>query len=153
MPKRSAGILMYRIRAGLPAVLLAHPGGPLWASKDEGIWTIPKGEIGEDEDPLEAAKREFAEELGFIAVGSFHPIGSVKQKSGKVVEAWAVQGDWNPSQIRSNEFKLEWPPRSGKTQSFPEIDRAQFFTLAEARRKIIPSQSAFLDALEELLRE
>lgn len=150
MTKRSAGLLMYRIR-NQPEVLLAHPGGPFWAKKDDGAWTIPKGEIEDGEDPLAAAQREFEEELRFVPVGTFCPLGQVKQKSDKLVEAWAFQGDCDPSQIKSNTFELEWPPHSGKRQKYPEVDRAEFFSLAEARRKINPAQRAFLDALMAML--
>lgn len=151
MPKQSAGLLMYRIRESVLEVLLAHPGGPFWAGKDEGAWTIPKGGIAEGEEPLAAARREFQEELGIAASGDFVSIGRIRQKGGKLVEAWAFKGDFDPAQIVSNTFELEWPPRSGKTQHFPEVDRAEFFTLEIARQKIIPAQIPFLDILARTL--
>jgi predicted NUDIX family NTP pyrophosphohydrolase len=147
MAKRSAGILMYRQRDGELQVLLAHPGGPFWAKKDLGAWTIPKGEIGEGEDPLEAAKREFAEETGVELRGEFVELRPVKQKSGKLVLAWAVEGDCDATQIRSNLFSMEWPPKSGLQAQFPEVDRAGWFTLDEARSKILASQVPLLDDL------
>lgn len=151
MSKRSAGLLMYRIREGAVEVLLAHPGGPFWEKKDAGFWTIPKGEIAEGEEAFEAAKREFQEELGITPLGEFVSLGQIKQKSGKLVEAWAFEGDCDPTRIVSNTFELEWPPRSGKREHFAEIDRAEFFTIDSARAKINPSQAPFLDALLRLL--
>src|SRR5687767_14431620 len=134
--KRSAGILLYRKTRGEIEVFLAHPGGPFWSRRDLGAWTLPKGEIGEGEDPLEAAKREFREEIGVVLDGYFLPLQPVKQRGGKVVVAWAVEGDCDAAAIRSNVFSMEWPPRSGKHAEFPEVDRAGWFTLEEAREKI-----------------
>lgn len=146
MAKQSAGLLLYR-RLPQLEVLLAHPGGPFFASKDDGVWTIPKGEIDPDEDPLACAKRELEEEIG-IAVGARAcvSLGSIKQKGGKVVSAWACECDWD-GVLRSNDFELEWPPRSGRTQTFPEVDRAAFFSIEVARTKLNPAQVAFLDRL------
>lgn len=155
MPKISAGLLCYRLTSGRLEVLLAHPGGPFWTRKDEGAWTIPKGVLdpGED-DPLVAAKREFAEELGAPPAprGEYVPLGEVKQKGGKTVVCWAFEGDLDTSRITSNTYKAEWPPRSGQWRDFPEVDRAEFFSVDVARRKINPAQAGFLDRLEELLR-
>jgi predicted NUDIX family NTP pyrophosphohydrolase len=147
---RSAGLLLFRrARDGLE-VLLVHPGGPFWAKRDHGAWSIPKGEHAEDEDALAAARREFAEELGHAAPdGETIELGEVRQKAGKVVCAWAVAGDLNPEQITSNTFTMEWPPRSGRTREFPEVDRAQWFGLAEARERINPAQAALLDRLAD----
>lgn len=148
----SAGILLFRRAGDAPEVLLAHPGGPFFARKDDGSWTIPKGLVGDGEDPLVAARRELEEEIGLSVEGPFLPLGSVRQKGGKVVHAWAVEGDFDPGSITSNTFELEWPPRSGRRQAFPEIDRAAFFGLAEARRKMIAAQAVLLDRLLERLR-
>jgi predicted NUDIX family NTP pyrophosphohydrolase len=149
--KVSAGLLLYRFRAGRPEVLLAHPGGPLWKNKDAGVWSIPKGEPREGEDLLAAARREFFEETGFAPGGPFLPLGSVRQRGGKQVHAWAVAGECDPRAIRSNDFELEWPPRSGKLQRFAEIDRAEFFDLETARHKLVAAQAAFVAALERAL--
>jgi predicted NUDIX family NTP pyrophosphohydrolase len=151
--KVSAGLLMFRRTAGGVEVLLAHPGGPFFRNKDEGAWTIPKGEVDADEDLSERAKIEFEEELGTKTPGELVPIGSVKQKGGKIVHGWAVEGDL-PSDFvaQSNTFEIEWPPRSGKVQSFPEVDKVRFFSLEEARRKINPAQKEFLDRLQAMLR-
>jgi predicted NUDIX family NTP pyrophosphohydrolase len=138
MPKTSAGLLLYRYREGALEVFLAHPGGPFWATKDEGAWSIPKGEFASGEDPLAAARREFTEETGFIAEGDFAPLTPLKQKSGKTVHAWALQMDCDPALVKSNRFTL-----NGK--EYPEIDRAEWFGLAAARKKILPGQLAFLD--------
>lgn len=145
--KTSAGILLYRRRENALEVFLVHPGGPFWAKKDLGAWSIPKGEIGDGEDPLNAARREFTEETSFIVQGPFQPIGELKQKSGKVVMAWAAEGDCDPAQLRSNLFSMEWPPRSGKQAEFPEADRGGWFLLDEAREKIHPGQAEFLERL------
>jgi predicted NUDIX family NTP pyrophosphohydrolase len=151
MPKQSAGILLFRLRNKDIEVLLAHPGGPFFKNKDDGAWTIPKGEMDEDEDPLMAAKREFKEETGKEINGKFIPLNPIKYKSGKIVYAWAVEGDIDPSLLKCNTFKLEWPPKSGKHIDVPELDRAEWFSVAKGRKKIIPAQSAFLDELEKKL--
>lgn len=150
-PKESAGLLLYRRRDDRIEVLLVHPGGPLWKKKDEGAWSIPKGELDGDEDALACARREFEEETGFVADGPFLPLGSVRQKSGKLVHAWAFEGDCDPSALRSNGFEMEWPPRSGRMQQFPEIDRAEFFDIERARERLNPAQVDFLDELVEAL--
>jgi predicted NUDIX family NTP pyrophosphohydrolase len=151
MPPTSAGLLMYRRRPDGTQVLLVHPGGPFWRNKDDGAWTIPKGEVAAGEQPLAAAVREFAEETGFAPAGDFSPLAPVRQKGGKLVHAWAVEQDLDPAAIRSNTFQIEWPPRSGKRAEFPEIDRAEFFDLDRARLKINPAQVALIDELEKLL--
>src|SRR5436190_19474005 len=150
--KTSAGLLMFRTRNAGLEVLLVHPGGPYFQNKDEGAWTIPKGEVGEGEDLLQRAKMEFQEELGVAASGDWMDMGSVKQKGGKTVHAWAFAGDLKDGfQLVSNTFEMEWPPRSGKVRQFPEVDRASFFPLEEARRKINLAQTVFLDRLIEQL--
>ena len=148
MPRLSAGLLMCRIKDGVLLVLLAHPGGPYFAKKDDGAWTIPKGEPGEGEDLLVAAQREFEEETSIKAVGTFIPLKPIKQKGGKTVHAWAFQGDCDPAAIKSNSFSMAWPPKSGRQQDFPEIDRADWFDLATARRKIKAGQDALIDELQ-----
>lgn len=150
MPRLSAGLLMYRIKDGAIQVLLAHPGGPYFRNKDEGVWSIPKGEPDADEDLFLTAQREFEEETGLKPRGPFIPLKPIKQKGGKIVHAWAFQGDCDPDTIHSNMFTMEWPPRSGMHVEFPEIDRAEFFDLATARTKIKSGQEAFLDELEVL---
>jgi predicted NUDIX family NTP pyrophosphohydrolase len=148
--RRSAGILLHRRRAGVLEVLLVHPGGPYWAKRDAGVWSIPKGEYAADEEPLAAARREFEEELGSAPPpGEPTDLGQIRQKSGKWVRAWALGGDLDTSGVHSNLFTLEWPPRSGRQQEFPEVDRAQWFALIEARTKINPAQEGLLDRLEE----
>jgi predicted NUDIX family NTP pyrophosphohydrolase len=148
--RRSAGILLYRGAGAALEVLLVHPGGPFWARKDDGAWSIPKGEYSDDEDPLAAARREFAEELGSEPpTGEPSDLGQVRQKSGKIVHAWALQGDLDADEIHSNTFMLEWPPRSGRMIEVPEVDRAQWFELDLAREKINSAQAAFLDRLPE----
>ena len=148
--RRSAGLLLFRRRGEDVEVLLVHPGGPFWAKRDLGAWSIPKGEYLDDEEPLAAARREFAEELGSPAPdGETIDLGEVRQKAGKVVCAWAVAGDLDPAAITSNTFTMQWPPRSGRTQEFPEVDRAQWFALSEARERINPGQAALLDRLRE----
>lgn len=142
---------MYRTVSRNLQVMLVHPGGPFWAKKDDGAWSVPKGEFTEHEPPLEAAIREFTEETGLIPSGPFLPLGSVKQPSGKVVTVWAFHGDWDPSALRSNVFQLEWPPRSGVKLEFPEVDRAAWFDATEARRKILAGQVAFIDAVEKVV--
>ena len=151
MPKVSAGLLMYRVRDGAVEVLLVHPGGPFFANKDEGAWSIPKGQLDGDETPLDAARREFEEETGLTPTAPFHALTPVTQKSGKVVHAWAFEGDCDPSAIRSNTFTMVWPPRSGRRREFPEIDRAAFFGRGEAARKINPRQRPFLEELQALV--
>lgn len=153
MAKVSAGLLLYRYRDGRLQVFLVHPGGPFWARKDKGAWSIPKGEVGDGEDPLAAAKREFEEETGIKPSGDFVPLESVRQKAGKVVQAWAFAGDCDPRGIRSNSFTMEWPPRSGKQKEFPEVDRAEFFEIEEAKRRINPAQAALLAELQQKLSE
>jgi predicted NUDIX family NTP pyrophosphohydrolase len=133
-------------------VLLAHPGGPFWRNKDPGAWTIPKGEIDEGEDPLAAARRELAEETGLTAGDDCMPLTPLRQPSRKTIFAWACEGDCDPATLRSNSFSMEWPPRSGRQEEFPEIDRAEWFALPEAREKILKGQSGFLDELERLLQ-
>lgn len=145
--KRSAGILLYKCTEGGLRVLLVHPGGPFWARKDEGAWSIPKGEYEPGEEPLAAAIREFGEETGMQPVGEFQPLGEIVQKSGKLVAAWACAGDFDPARLVSNSCEIEWPPRSGRRLSIPEADRADWFTLDEARPKMNPAQTAFLDRL------
>jgi predicted NUDIX family NTP pyrophosphohydrolase len=145
--RTSAGILLYRSSSGYTEFFLVHPGGPFWAGRNEGAWTIPKGEFTEKEAPLAAARREFFEETGFKAPGPFIPLGSVQQKAGKLVHAWACAGDIDPKAIRSNTFRTQWPPRSGKWISVPEIDEAGWFAYEEAARLINPAQVALLDAL------
>ena len=151
MPKQSAGLLLYRRRAGAFEVFLVHPGGPFWARRDDGAWSIPKGEHDAGEDPLAAARREFAEETGIAPAGNAVALAPIRQKGGKVVRAFALEGDCDPSAIRSNTFTVEWPPRSGRQKAFPEIDRAAWFSLDEARRKLNPAQSALIDELVHLL--
>ena len=150
--KKSAGLLMYRrTDAGSLEVLLAHPGGPFWRNKDEGAWTVSKGEYEESEGALAAAMREFGEETGFAISPPFIPLGEIVQKSGKRITAWAFAGDCDPAQLRSNTFECEWPPRSGRRQSFPEIDRVEWLSLAAARVKINPAQVALLERLAAAL--
>jgi predicted NUDIX family NTP pyrophosphohydrolase len=144
---QSAGVVMYRRRGPDLEVLLVHPGGPFWARKDDGAWTIPKGEFRSDETPADAARREFIEETGLNPGDALIPLLTVAQSRAKIVHAFAVEGDLDPSTIRSNTFEIEWPPRSGRMQSFPEVDRAGWFTLDEARRRIVAGQQPILDAL------
>jgi predicted NUDIX family NTP pyrophosphohydrolase len=146
---QSAGLLLFRRRIADLEVLLAHPGGPFWQNKDDGAWSIPKGLVGADEAPLSAARREFVEETGHEPLGDFFPLGEARQPGGKVVQAWAIEGDWDPALIRSNTFEVEWPPRSGRRRTFPEIDRAAWFGIADARRKILKGQTVFVDRLVE----
>jgi predicted NUDIX family NTP pyrophosphohydrolase len=148
--KRSAGILLFRRRDGELEVLLVHPGGPFWTSKDLGAWSIPKGEHDPDEDARACALREFEEETGSApSPGDLADLGEVRQKAGKVVHAWAVEGDLDPAAIRSNTFTIQWPPRSGQMKEFPEVDRAEWFALDAARERINPAQAAFLDRLSD----
>ena len=152
MPKRSAGLLLYRRSAkGALEVFLVHPGGPFWARKDLGAWTIPKGEPDQGEEALAAAKREFAEETGFAVGESFLELGSVKQAGGKIVSAWAFAGDCDPELLVSNTCEIEWPPRSGRSITIPEVDRGAWFSLAEAERRILASQTPFLERLAAAL--
>lgn len=152
--KHSAGILLFRRSGGEPEFLLIHPGGPFWAKKDEGAWSIPKGQIEDEEEPRACAVREMEEELG--AAPALDPeqlieLGSIRQRAGKVVEAWAAEADFDPAALASNTFTVEWPPHSGNQREFPEVDRAEWFDLATARQKILPAQSELLDRLLEKL--
>jgi predicted NUDIX family NTP pyrophosphohydrolase len=152
MAKQSAGILLYRTAGGEPEVLLVHPGGPFWAKKDAGVWSIPKGEYEAGEDPLAAAAREFEEELGTAPPDAgLVELGAVRQAGGKLVTAWAMEGAFDPAGLRSNSFSMEWPPRSGAIREFPEVDRAQWFPIAEATGRIVPAQAALIDRLVERL--
>ena len=148
--RASAGILMYRQRDGSLEVLLVHPGGPVWARRDLGAWSIPKGEYEEGEEPLAAARREFAEELGSsLPEGEPMELGEIRQKGGKRVSAWAITGDLDTERVESNTFVMQWPPRSGQMREFPEVDRAEWFSVSDARERINPAQAAFLDRLAE----
>jgi predicted NUDIX family NTP pyrophosphohydrolase len=139
--------MLFRERAAGVEVLLVHPGGPFWAKKDDGSWSIPKGEFADDEEPLGAAKREFEEEMGIPPSGDLIPLEPLKQPSGKLVFAWALRSDFDPSRLRSNMFSMEWPPKSGKQEEFPEVDRAEWFELEAARLKILKGQAPFIDQL------
>jgi len=150
--KTSAGLLFFRTRPGTLEVLLVHPGGPFWVRKDDGAWSIPKGEISEGEDVLAAARREVEEETGAKPSGPFVALDPVRQAGGKVVFAWAVESDFDPATLRSNVFEMEWPPRSGRRQAFPEVDRAEWFSLEKAARKILKGQVPLLRQLEDRLR-
>jgi predicted NUDIX family NTP pyrophosphohydrolase len=152
MAKKSAGLLLFRRRGAGVEILLAHPGGPLWARKDDGAWTIPKGLIDEGEEPLAAAVRECQEELGVLVSGEFLPLSPLAQPGGKLVLAWAVESDFDPQTLTSNTFEMEWPPRSGRRQAFPEVDRAEWFPPQAARQKILRGQAPFIDELLERLR-
>lgn len=153
MVTRSAGLLLYRERDGAREVLLVHPGGPFWARRDVGAWSVPKGEYEPDEDALAAARREFAEELGMAPPdGPVHDLGEVRQKSGKLVRVWALEGDLDVGNVISNTFELEWPPRSGKTIEVPEVDRAEWFTVPAAREKLNPGQVPLLERLPDARR-
>jgi predicted NUDIX family NTP pyrophosphohydrolase len=149
--KKSAGILLYRGRGVLLEVFLVHPGGPFWQKRDDGSWSVPKGEYAAGADPLEAAEREFTEETSFIVEGALVALAPLKQPSGKLVLAWAAEGDVDAAKLRSNTFSMEWPPRSGKQQEFSEVDRGAWFDLQTARRKLLPGQVPFLDELESIL--
>jgi predicted NUDIX family NTP pyrophosphohydrolase len=151
MTRRSAGILVYRKRDGGTEVLLAHPGGPFWAKRDAGAWSVPKGEYADGEEAEAAARREFAEETGWSLEGELRPLGEVRQKAGKSVTGFAAEGDFDPANLESNRFEMEWPPKSGRKASFPEIDRAGWFSLDEARGKMIEGQRPLLDRLQDLL--
>jgi predicted NUDIX family NTP pyrophosphohydrolase len=151
MPKRSAGLMMFRRLNDELEVFLVHPGGPIWAKKDKGAWTVPKGEYEDGEDPLAAAKREFEEETGFTATGEFLDLGEIKQKSGKRVTAWSFEGDCDPASLQSNTCEIEWPPRSGRWLEIPEVDRGCWFSIEEAREYIREEQRPLLDNLGKLL--
>jgi predicted NUDIX family NTP pyrophosphohydrolase len=151
MAQVSACLLLYRVRQGTPEVLLVHPGGPFFRKKDEGAWTIPKGEGAAGEELLDAAQREFQEETGSVPAGQFLALAPIKQKSGKTVHAWAMEGDLDAATVRSNTFTMEWPPKSGKHAEFPEVDRAEWFDLETAKKKIVPAQAALIIELEQLL--
>ncbi len=150
MKRQSAGILLFRVRAGMLEVFLVHPGGPYWQRKDAGAWSIPKGELEEGANALTTAQREFLEETGTGVSGEFAPLTPLKQPSGKLVYAWAVKGDIDASTIASNTFRMEWPPNSGRQQEFPEVDRAGWFTITAAKEKMLAGQRGFLDQLAEL---
>lgn len=152
MPINSAGILMYRRSGDAVEVLLVHPGGPFWQTRDQGAWSLPKGEYDDREDAEAAARREFKEELGAEAVGPLRSLGQVRQRAGKIVQGYAMEGDLDASAVRSNDVAMEWPPRSGRTVYFPEIDRAAWFALPLAREKILASQRPFLDRLETMCK-
>lgn len=151
MPKLSAGLVLFRRRGQSLEVFLVHPGGPFWQKKDLGAWSIPKGEYAEGEDPIAVARREFEEETSFQVEGELIPLADIKQPSGKIISAWALEGDCAAEDVQSNLFSMEWPPKSGKMQEFPEIDRAEWFRLEEAHRRIIKGQVGFLDQLAQKL--
>lgn len=151
--KQSAGILLYRFDKRVLKILLVHPGGPFWKNKDEGAWTIPKGEFTNDEPPLQAATREFEEELGQQLNGNFQELNPIVQKGGKKVYAWAIEGDFDTSNFKSNSFTIEWPPTSGRQQSFPEVDKAGWFDIESAKQKINDAQIALLDQLQSLVQK
>jgi predicted NUDIX family NTP pyrophosphohydrolase len=153
MAKQNAGIILYRHRDSALEIFLVHPGGPFWKNKDSGAWSIPKGEFDEREDPLQAARREFYEETGCSVDGSFIALRPVRQAGGKMVHAWAVEGDCEAESIRSNSFTIEWPPRSGQRKEFLEVDRAGWFSLELAREKILKGQLMLLDELQRILRD
>ena len=153
MAKESAGIVLYRYRDSTLEIFLVHPGGPFWKNKDSGAWSIPKGEFDRREDPLQAARREFHEETGCSVDGSFIALGPVRQAGGKMVHAWAVEGDCEAESIRSNSFTIEWPPRSGQRKDFLEVDRAGWFSLGLAREKILKGQLMLLDELQRILKD
>lgn len=153
MPKLSGGLLMFRRQDQSLEVFLVHPGGPFWRNKDDGAWSIPKGEYSQGEDPVEAARREFREETGFEPGLDLIALGEIRQPNGKIVSAWAFEGDCDPANLRSNTFAIEWPPKSGQTSEFPEVDRAAWFPIDTARTKILKGQTGFLDRLpSKLLR-
>ena len=153
MPKQSAGLLVYRLRDGSLEVFLVHPGGPFWAKKDAGAWSIPKGEFADDEAPLAAAQREFTEETGLLVPGPFASLGTIRQAGGKTIHAFAAAADFDATQVVSNTFTLEWPPRSGRRVEFPEVDRADWFPLDAAGEKINPAQAELLTRLHRSLDE
>ena len=151
--KQAAGLLLFRESVGTLEVLLVHPGGPLWARKDEGAWSIPKGEIEPNEDALSAARREVEEETGARPAGNFIALSPFRQTGGKIVHVWAIESDFDPASLTSNQFEMEWPPKSGNRRSFPEVDRAAWFDLETAGRKILPSQAIVLQHLQDRIRE
>ncbi len=153
MARQSAGILMYRRRAGRTEVLLIHPGGPFWSRKDDGVWSIPKGEFTSEELPLDAARREFQEETGFPISGDFTALAPIRQAGGKIVHAFVIEGDCDAAAVKSNTFSMEWPPRSGQWKTFPEVDRAGWFTLEQAETKMLNSQRPLLDQFRRLIKE
>ena len=153
MPQHSAGILLYRRRGGAVEVLLVHPGGPFWARKDDGAWSIPKGTYEADEDPLAAARREFAEETGSQVQGEAIALGSFRQSSAKTIDIWAIEGEFDPASLKSNTFSMEWPPRSGRMREVPEVDRAEWFVPEDAARKLLKGQRPVLDALLRILEK
>lgn len=153
MTKRSAGILLFRNVPEGTQVLLVHPGGPFWAKKDEGAWSIPKGEFDEGEDAFAAAKRELQEETGIVAAGEFVALGTFRQPSGKTISAWAIESDFDPAELKSNAFSMEWPPRSGRMKDFPEVDRAGWFSIGDAASKITKGQLPIVRALIDKLSE
>lgn len=153
MPKQSAGLLLFRVVAGNLEVLLVHPGGPFWAKKDDGSWSIPKGELSEGEDPFEAAIREFKEELGSSVTGKAIPLKPLRQPSGKIIYAWGVNGDFDITTLKSNTFTMEWPTQSGQQREFPEVDRAAWFEIEEAKRKIHQGQVPLIEELERMVSE
>ena len=151
MAKKSAGLIMYRFYNKQLEVFLVHPGGPYWRQKDEGAWSIPKGEYTDDEDPFTVAKREFEEETGYRAEGDFIPLAPIRQPGGKVVTAWAIEGDCDADAIRSNNFTMEWPPRSGRKTEFPEVDKAGWFPVSTAMRKLLKGQTDLIEQLSKAL--
>jgi predicted NUDIX family NTP pyrophosphohydrolase len=153
MPKQSAGLLMYRTREAQLEVFLVHPGGPFWAKKDLGAWSIPKGEYVEGENPLDAARREFTEETGFEADGNFIDLGTIKQAGGKLVSVWAIEGDCDPEKLVSNTCMIDWPPRTGRKIEIPEVDRGAWFGTEEARQRILKSQEPVIDLLLTRLQQ
>ncbi len=151
MPKKSAGLVVYKETNASLEVLLVHPGGPFWSKKDDGAWSIPKGEIEEGEEPLAVALREFNEETGAEINGAFIPLDPLRQPGGKFIYAWAVRADFEPSKLKSNSFRMEWPPRSGRQKEFPEVDRAGWFSIEAAKKKILSGQHGFLTQLQQIL--
>lgn len=151
MPKRSAGLLVYRRREGALEVFLVHPGGPFWAKKDLGAWSIPKGEYLEGEEPLAAALREFQEETGFSVQGHFVELGTITQAGGKLVSVWACAGDFDADKLISNQCQIQWPPRSGRLLMIPEVDRGNWFSVPEAKKRVLESQQSFLEKLVKIL--
>ena len=152
MGKKSAGLVMYRFKNSILEVFLVHPGGPFWAKKDEGSWSIPKGEYSDEEDPFVVAKREFKEETSYDAEGEFIPLTPIKQPSKKLISAWAFEGDYDANAVKSNTFQMEWPPKSGKKEEFPEVDRAEWFPTTLAKKKLLKGHIAFIDELCKMLK-